>query len=260
KQKNIIEIKNKEITDSLIYAKRIQSAILPDIKLIYKTLEQSFILYLPKDIVSGDFYAFAQKNDKVLIAAADCTGHGVAGAFMSMIGSSLLNSIINEKNITEPALVLDELNEGIIQSLKQRESESNDGMDISLCAFDLKNNSVQFSGAYRPLWLIRNNELLVYKSNKFPIGGQQIQHEEKFSQHKIKLQANDTVYIFSDGFADQFGGEKGKKLMMKKFKELLLSIQKFSMHEQEDYLKEHFEKWKKNHEQVDDVLVIGIRI
>jgi len=149
-QKEVIEVKNREITESLVYAKRIQSAILPDIKLIYKTLEQSFILYMPKDIVSGDFYGFAQKSGRVIIAAADCTGHGVAGAFMSMIGTSLLNQIINEKNAVEPDLILEQLNEGIIHSLKQKESESNDGMDISLCSFDLKNNELVYAGANRP--------------------------------------------------------------------------------------------------------------
>ncbi|MEO5569767.1 MAG: SpoIIE family protein phosphatase [Bacteroidia bacterium] len=259
-QKEVIEIKNKEITDSLTYAKRIQSAILPDTKLIYKTLEQAFILYLPKDIVSGDFYGFAQKDNKVLIAAADCTGHGVAGAFMSMIGSSLLNQIINEKNITAPSLILDELDKGIIHALKQKETDSNDGMDISICAFDMQNKIVHYAGAHRPLWLIRNNQLQVYKPNKFPIGGLQIQHEEKFKQHEIKLETNDCIYIFSDGYADQFGGEKGKKLMSKKFKELLLSIHDLSMPEQEKRLHNHFETWKTNNEQVDDVLVIGIRV
>lgn len=259
-QKEVIEIKNREITESLIYAKRIQSAILPDIKLIYKTLEQSFILYLPKDIVSGDFYGFAQKSGRVIIAAADCTGHGVAGAFMSMIGTSLLNQIINEKNVVEPGLILEQLNEGIIHSLKQKESESNDGMDISLCSFDLKNNELVYAGANRPLWHIRNNDLLVYKPNKFPIGGLQVEHNEKFSRHVITLQKNDTFYLFSDGFADQFGGERSKKLMTKKFKEMLLSIRHLGMREQEHFLQSHFEKWKGNNEQVDDVLVIGIRV
>jgi serine phosphatase RsbU (regulator of sigma subunit) len=243
-----------------MYAKRIQSAILPDIKLIYKTLDQSFILYLPKDIVSGDFYGFAQKNEKVIIAAADCTGHGVAGAFMSMIGSALLNQIINEKNITEPAHILDELNEGVIHSLKQRDGESNDGMDISICSFDLKNNIVQFAGANRPLWLVRNNELVTYKPDKFPIGGLQIQREEKFTNHEIALQKNDTLYLFSDGYADQFGGNKGKKLMSKKFKDSLLAIQGLSMQDQEKHLRDLFKNWKGSSEQVDDVLVIGIKI
>lgn len=259
-QKEVIEFKNKEITESLLYAKRIQSAILPDMKLIYKTLEQSFILYLPKDIVSGDFYGFAQKDDKVIIAAADCTGHGVAGAFMSMIGTSLLNQIINERNITEPSQILEQLNEGIINSLKQRESESNDGMDISLCSFDLKKKELKYSGANRPLWMIRGSEMITYKPNKFPIGGMQVYHTENFQQHIISLQTGDSIYLFSDGFADQFGGEKGKKLMTKKLKEELMNIQYMSMKDQEIYLHDLFKKWKGDLEQVDDILVIGIKI
>jgi serine phosphatase RsbU (regulator of sigma subunit) len=259
-QKNVIEIKNKEITDSLVYAKRIQTAMLPDINLLYKMLDQSFVLFQPKDIVSGDFYGFTQKQNKILVAAADCTGHGVAGAFMSIIGGSLLSQIINEKNITEPALILDHLNEGIIRSLKQKENESSDGMDISFCTFDLSKNELQFAGANRPLWLIRNSELLFYKANKYPIGGLQVVHDEKFTQHVIPLQRNDTIYMFSDGYADQFGGEKGKKLMTKRFREVLLSIQNKTMHEQKIYLQEYFESWKGNNEQVDDVLVIGIRV
>lgn len=259
-QKEVIEVKNREITASLIYAKRIQSAILPDIKLIYKTLDKSFILYIPKDIVSGDFYGFAQKNDKVIITAADCTGHGVSGAFMSMIGTSLLNHVINEENITTPSLILDELNQEVITTLKQKESESNDGMDISICTFDLKNNTVEYAGANRPLWLVRNNELVQYRPDKYPIGGLQIERLDKFSNNVIQLQKNDTIYLFSDGYADQFGGERGKKMMVKRFKNTVLSIQNKSMREQEQYLKEFFEKWKGNSEQVDDVLVIGIRI
>lgn len=259
-QKEVIEFKNKEITESLLYAKRIQSAILPDMKLVYKTLEQSFILYLPKDIVSGDFYGFAQKNDRVIIAAADCTGHGVAGAFMSMIGTSLLNQIINERNITEPSQILEQLNEGIINSLKQRESESNDGMDISLCSFDLKNKELKYSGANRPLWMIRGTEMITYKPNKFPIGGMQVFHTESFQQHVIPLQTGDSIYLFSDGFADQFGGDKGKKLMTKKLKEELMSIQYMSMKDQEAHLHDLLKKWKGDLEQVDDILVIGIKI
>ena len=193
-QKEVIEVKNREITASLIYAKRIQSAILPDIKLIYKTLDKSFILYIPKDIVSGDFYGFAQKNDKVIITAADCTGHGVSGAFMSMIGTSLLNHVINEKNITTPSLILDELNQEVITTLKQKESESNDGMDISICTFDLKNNTVEYAGANRPLWLVRNNELVQYRPDKYPIGGLQIERLDKFSNNVIQLQKEENAH------------------------------------------------------------------
>jgi serine phosphatase RsbU (regulator of sigma subunit) len=256
----VITLKNKEITDSLVYAKRIQAAILPDSKLIYKSLKQAFILYLPKDIVSGDFYAFAQKNNKVIIAAADCTGHGVAGALMSMIGSSLLNQIINERDVTSPGKILDELNTGIIHSLKQKDSESNDGMDIAVCSFDFSNSKVIFSGANRPLWLVRKNELLTYKPNKLPIGGLQITHNEKFIEHEITLEPNDTIYLFSDGYADQFGGGAGKKMMLKRFKETILAIQNKTMQEQEINLKDFFLDWKKNNEQVDDVLVVGIRV
>ncbi len=259
-QKEVIENKNNEITESLLYAKRIQSAILPDLRLIYKTLAQSFIFYKPKDIVSGDFYSFAQKNDRVLIAAADCTGHGVAGAFMSMIGTSLLNQIINERGIVAPSQILEQLNDGIIDSLKQRESESHDGMDISLCSFDLKNRELKYAGANRPLWIIRNKELFIYKPNKFPIGGLQVYHTETFQEHTISLQLNDAVYIFSDGFADQFGGQLGKKFMTKRFKDELLSIQPLPMTVQHQHLKNVFESWKGNREQVDDILVIGIKI
>ena len=259
-QKEVIELKNKEITASLVYAKRIQSAILPDIKLIYKTLEQSFILYIPKDIVSGDFYGFAQKDGKVIIAAADCTGHGVSGAFMSMIGSSLLNQVINERNITQPSRILDSLNQEIITTLKQKDGDTNDGMDVSICSFDLARNTVHFAGANRPLWLIRNGELTVYRPDKYPIGGLQIKHEEQFSNQEIALQKNDTLYLFSDGYADQFGGDRNKKMMVKRFKNTILGIQDKTMAEQEVFLHSFFDHWKGSNEQVDDVLVIGIRI
>ena len=259
-QKKEIEIKNKAITDNVIYAQRIQSAILPDIKLIYKTLAQSFILYLPKDIVSGDFYVFSEKNDKVLMIAGDCTGHGVSGAFMSMIGSSLLNQIINEKGITQPALILNQLNLAVIDSLKQGENDTHDGMDVSICAFDLRNNTLEFAGANRPLWLVRDNELIVVSPDKSPIGGLQMARDRTFTNHTIPFFKNDTIYIFTDGYADQFGGEKGKKMMTAHFKSILTSIQHLNMQEQEVYLKTFFDQWKGGNEQVDDVLVIGVRL
>jgi len=261
-KKQEIEIKNKAITDNINYAQRIQSAILPDIKLIYKALAESFILFLPKDIVSGDFYAFAEKNGRVIIIAGDCTGHGVSGAFMSMIASSLLNQIINERGIDEPAGILNHLNTMIIATLRQNENDSAsaDGMDISVCSFDLNKNELQYAGANRPLWVISNKAVEVYKPDKFPIGGLQAAYDRVFKNHTIQLQQNDTIYIFTDGYADQFGGEKGKKLMTAKFKEALLAIQHMSMREQEKYLGDYFDKWKADNEQVDDVLVIGVRI
>lgn len=259
-QKNVIEVKNREVTESLHYAKRIQEAILPDLKKINQSLNDLFILYLPKDIVSGDFYSFAQRDEKIIIAAADCTGHGVAGAFMSMIGTALLNQIINEKGITEPSIILNQLNDGIINSLKQRESELNEGMDIALCTINNDNKTLQYSGANRPLWIINKNEFKFYKPNKIPIGGQQYNKVDGFMQHNITLQQGDSIYLFSDGYVDQFGGDFGKKFMTKKFRELLLSIQHLNMNEQKEYLLNTLIQWQGKHDQVDDILVIGIKI
>jgi serine phosphatase RsbU (regulator of sigma subunit) len=259
-QKELIEIKNKAITDNLIYAQRIQSAILPDINLIHKTLGQSFILYLPKDIVSGDFYSFNKQGSNILIAAGDCTGHGVSGAFMSMIGSSLLNQIINEKGIAQPAEILTSLNTAVIETLKQNQNESTDGMDIALCSFNLAENELQYAGANRPIYLVRGNTLDIIKPDKLPIGGLQVASDRTFTNNTVKLQTGDTIYLFTDGFTDQFGGEKGKKLMAARFKEELLSIQHQGMQEQLAHLNAYFEGWKGDNEQVDDVLVIGIRV
>ncbi|MCX6291692.1 MAG: SpoIIE family protein phosphatase [Bacteroidetes bacterium] len=260
RKNELIAEKNKEMTDSLNYAKRIQAAILPKPEIIHSTFSQSFILYMPKDIVSGDFYSFTKKNNRVIIAAADCTGHGVAGAIMSMIGSSLMHQVINEKGITDPGEILGQLNLGIIDALKQAENSSHDGMDVCLCAFDMEKSELVFAGANRPLWIIRNGILESYKSDKFPIGGLQIEHKESFTNQRITLQKNDTIYLFSDGYADQFGGLLGKKLMTKKFKEVLISIQDKSMNEQGDYLHQFIKDWMGNVEQVDDIMVIGIRI
>ncbi len=255
-----ITLKNREITDNLNYAKRIQAAILPDINTIYKSFPQSFVLYLPKDIVSGDFFSFFNKNKFAIIIAADCTGHGVTGAFLSMIGNFLLNQIISEKEKTDPGNILDLLHEEMITALKQRNNESTDGMDVSICIVDFEKNILRFAGANRPLWLVRNNELIVYAPNKFPIGGLQIFHDQKFNNHEINLQKNDTFYIFTDGYADQFGGENGKKLMTKKLKEILMSIQHLNMINQKKFLEDFFRQWKGENEQVDDVLVIGVRL
>ena len=256
----LITIKNKEITDNINYAKRIQAAILPDIKLIQQSFLQSFVLYIPKDIVSGDFFSFFKKDKSAIIIAADCTGHGITGAFLSVIGNSLLNQIINEKKITNPGKILGRLHQEMISTLNQRNTESTDGMDVSVCCVDFEKNTLDFAGANRPLWLIRNGELLVYSPDKLPVGGLQILHNSDFMNHHLLLQKNDTFYIFSDGYADQFGGELEKKLMTKNFKEILLSIQHLDMNEQKVYLTDFFEKWKGDNEQVDDVLVIGVKV
>jgi serine phosphatase RsbU (regulator of sigma subunit)/Tfp pilus assembly protein PilF len=262
-QKKVIQQKNKDITDSINYARRIQQAILPSKELVYRTLENSFILHKPKDIVSGDFYAFAEKKGKVLIAAVDCTGHGVPGAFMSMIGNDLLNQIIIEKGITSPGKILEYLHEGVRVALKQdvELGESRDGMDIAVCAIDQNTLEIEFAGALRNLYLVRKGKQLIdeTKGDRQSIGGTKEVHKG-FTNHSLKLATGDTLYIFSDGYVDQFGGRYGKKFMSKQFKGLLLSIQDKTMKEQSEILENTIEKWRGPLEQVDDILVIGIRI
>lgn len=255
-----IKLKNKEITDNIRYAKHIQAAILPDLDYIQQAIADSFVLYLPKDIVSGDFYHFYKSADSAILIAADCTGHGVTGAFLSVVGSSLLSQIIGERQIKDPGKILDQLNEAMIEALNQHHSDSSDGMDIAICNFNWTDRQLSYAGANRSLWLVRNRELLIFKHDRSPIGGLQITREQNFNTHTIQLEKNDTVYIFSDGYADQFGGPNGKKMMTKLFKETLLSIQDLKMEEQKNYLQHYFENWKGRHEQVDDVLVIGVRV
>jgi serine phosphatase RsbU (regulator of sigma subunit) len=256
-----LAIKNKDITDSIVYARRIQEAILPPMDEIYAAMPQSFVLYMPKDIVSGDFYWFSHVEGKAIIAAADCTGHGVPGAFMSMIGHSLLNEIVNEKGIYSPDQILNKLREGIIDSLKQRgaEGESKDGMDIALCTIDVAKQEMQFAGANNPLYILRNGEILETKGDKQPIGIYMGQ-ESPFTNHTFKLDQEDRVYIFSDGYADQFGGERGKKFMYKRFKELVMKIYEKDMQKQRDKLEYTIEQWRGDLEQLDDILVIGFKL
>lgn len=254
-----LEEKRREIQDSINYAKQIQRAILPKPEEILATL-QCFGLYKPRDIVSGDFYWFARVDEKVLIAAADCTGHGVPGAFMSMIGIDKLNQAIQDK-VIQPAQILSSLNKGIRQALRQGEqdSKSRDGMDIALCSFDFAAGVVEYAGANRPLYLVRKGELTEVKPTKAAIGGW-TEDALQFENNRLQVQKGDTIYIFTDGYADQMGGAKGKKIMTKKFREILLSIQHLGMEDQEKELDRIFNEWRGNHEQVDDVLVIGIRV
>jgi serine phosphatase RsbU (regulator of sigma subunit) len=263
-----IEKKHSEIIDSVNYAKRIQEAILPERKEIISHLSNSFILFKPRDIVSGDFYWFSQKDGKSIIAAIDCTGHGVPGAFMSMIGNTLLNQIVNERGVTDPGQILNNLNVEISRSLKQthEDSESRDGMDGAICCFELTSlNETQqelklhYAGANRPLYFIRNNNLEEIKANKFPIGGIELDKPKDFTTHTFSLQQQDTIYVFTDGYADQFGSNN-KKLMTKKFKEVLLSIIDKPMEEQRNYLETFIQEWKGTTEQTDDILVIGIKV
>ncbi|MGZ6540052.1 MAG: tetratricopeptide repeat protein, partial [Bacteroidia bacterium] len=257
-----IVTKNKEITDSIKYAKRLQEAILPTNDFISGLFPQSFVLYKPKDIVSGDFYWFERWGDKKLFAAVDCTGHGVPGAFMSIVGFNQLNQAVNESGLSRPNLILNALNKGITKALKQtlEGSTVKDGMDIALCAFDQTKNILEYSGAYNSLWYIRNNSLTEIKADKKPIGVFLGEELKPFTNHEIQLEKGDTVYIFTDGFADQFGGPKGKKFKYKPLQQLLLDNQHLSMQEQRDLLDFTIEKWKGTLEQVDDILIIGIKV
>jgi ligand-binding sensor domain-containing protein/serine phosphatase RsbU (regulator of sigma subunit) len=265
-EKQKVEAAHKDIKDSINYAKKIQEAILPEEEEIRTHLKEYFILYKPKDIVAGDFYWFYpvvknQITEGVLIAAADCTGHGVPGAFMSMIGSTFLNEIV-KKGVIMPNRILDELNINIRRALKQNTelSQSRDGMDIALCYIDFKNSTLYYSGANRPCVVISNGELRETKPDKFPIGGLQREKEDQFTLNEIKICKGDMIYLFSDGYADQFGGPEGKKFMYRQLKDVLLSVSSQDMTEQKRLLDERMNTWKAHTEQVDDILIMGIKI
>jgi len=280
-QHNEILKQKEQITDSIKYARRIQSAMLPNKNYIKSILPEHFIFFKPKDIVSGDFYFFAQRKNKVYIVAADCTGHGVPGAFMSMLGISFLNAIINSENklaLQMPfagdiinkfndlknkdktaADILNELREMIKSALGQTgdESEPKDGMDLALAILDNKKSTLQYAGAHNPLYLFRNKEMFEYKGDRMPIG---IHIKEKpFSNHIIKLQKDDVFYLFSDGFIDQFNGETGEKYKTRRFKKLLNDIHLLPLDIQKNKLEKELNEWKKESEQVDDILIIGVK-
>jgi serine phosphatase RsbU (regulator of sigma subunit) len=258
-QKTIVEEKQKEILDSIEYALRIQTAILPPNKIIKQYLENSFILYKPKDIVAGDFYWMETINDLVLFAACDCTGHGVPGAMVSVVCHNSLNRAVREFGLTEPAAILDKTAEIVIENFSKSEEDIKDGMDISLCAYNTKTKTLQWAGANNPLWLLQNGELIETKADKQPIGMNE--DSRPFTNHTFKLNTTDTIYIFTDGFADQFGGETGqKKLTRKRFKDLIMSIQVKTLQEQGFTLDKFITEYRKEIEQIDDILVMGVKI
>ncbi len=269
KQKEEIELKTKEleilfkqVTDSIHYAKRIQEAILPPNNLVKQILPESFVLYKPKDIVSGDFYWIDKKNDWCYFAAVDCTGHGVPGAFMSIVGYNLLKDILKNTESIEPSIIMDKMNDGVATTLHTNTTsgkQTKDGMDMTLCALNYKTLMLQFSGAFNPLYIIRNNELIQYKADKFPVG-MFIGEKQNFTNNLIQLQKGDSVYIFSDGYADQFGGPKGKKFMAGNFRQLLSDVSKLPIEKQKNILDQTIEDWRGNLEQVDDILIIGVKI
>jgi serine phosphatase RsbU (regulator of sigma subunit) len=258
----IVEEKNKDITDSIRYAKRLQSAILKPEDAISDYFSDGFILFRPKDIVSGDFYWFEKFGNLSLVAAADCTGHGVPGAFMSIIGCNLLSQAVNEYAITEPAAILNSLNKGLSKVLQQKGEKQavTDGMDIALCVFNSDTMMLEYAGAYNPAWLMRDGKLTELKADKFPVGAFVDNTVRIFRNHKIPVQKGDVVYLFSDGYADQFGGPEGKKFKYKPLQNLILENYQKPALEQKKIFAQTFETWLGKLEQVDDVLIIGVKI
>lgn len=260
-QKGLVEDRNKKITDSINYAKRIQQAILPSGKVLSSVFSNSFVLLKPKDIVSGDFYWIAETgNQSILIAAVDCTGHGVPGALMSMMGYNLLEQVVKEHHVYQPAAVLDELSVLLADALHNTGDGEvvTDGMDAALCKIDYKNNSLEFAGARNSLYLIRNGFLKEFKADRRSVGASYKQ--SKFTNHHANLEKGDSIYIFSDGFADQKGGPENKKFFYQPFQQLILNIHQKSMKEQQRELEKVITEWKGTNEQTDDILVICIRV
>lgn len=256
-----IEYQNKEITASIRYASRIQDALLPPEEEFNKLLPSYFILSKPKDIVSGDYYWLAQKDDKIVIAVADCTGHGVPGAFMSILGLSFLNEIINKSVIIRPNEILNQLRGQIIKSLHQtgRKDETRDGMEIALCVIDFAKKKLQYSGAFRPLLLIRNNEIKEYKGDIMPIGFYEYE-DQSFNVTELQLSEGDVIYLYTDGYIDQMGGEERKSFRSINFKKLLKDIHKLPMQKQKEALEKRFGEWKGTNDQIDDIMIFGMKM
>jgi serine phosphatase RsbU (regulator of sigma subunit) len=259
-QKSIIDARNKDLTDSVNYASKIQEAMLPDTSRIEELFPNSFVFYKPRDVVSGDFYWFREKNEKILVAAADCTGHGIPGALMSMIGHSSLNGITNTNKDKNTSEILQELDKSVTTSLvnKEYKTESKDGMDIGICKIDTLKNTLEFSGAFQNLVLIQGDEIIEFKGNRFPIGGGNNYNKIDFTVHTIEIKKGDQFYMYSDGFPDQFGGDKEKKYLDKNFKNFLKTLTGKSPSEKKMMLNEELLRWQGAIEQVDDVLVIGL--
>ncbi|HET6243193.1 MAG: SpoIIE family protein phosphatase [Bacteroidetes bacterium] len=255
-----LQKKNSELLDSLKYAQTIQEAILPDIDSIKASFKKAFVYYNPKDIVSGDFYFHYKTGNRVFVAAVDCTGHGVPGALMSVIGNSLLKDIVVKRGTNDPAQILRFLDEELFTAINRSgKTVTSDGMDVAIGVFDFDKKVLTYSGAFRTLLYVRNQEVLEVKGNRYPIGFYQ-DVVKSFESVEIPLQQDDSFYFFSDGYADQFGGEQGKKLNRKRFKDLLLTINEMEADEQESFLDYALTNWKQEEEQTDDILIIGIGI
>ncbi len=260
-QRDLLFRQNKDITDSIEYARYIQQALLNSVDVIQNSNLQNFILYIPRDIISGDFYWFKRIKNYVYFTAADCTGHGVPGAFMSVLGISLLNEIVSKRDLNPPATILNELRKKIIRSLshENQSNKSHDGIDISLCLFDFESKLLQFAGAYNPLIIVRDNNIIELNADRMPVGIHPKDYLE-FTNHTIQLEPNDMLYLFSDGYLSQFGGETGKRYGIKRFKQLLIDISNKPIDLQYQLLEKELLSWKRDFEQIDDILIIGIKI
>jgi serine phosphatase RsbU (regulator of sigma subunit) len=260
RQREELARKNKNITDSLIYAKKIQEALIPSPTFFGKHFSESFILFKPRDIVSGDFYYISEKRGRIFIVVADCTGHGVPGALMSMIGLQTIDRIISMGDILHPSSVLDRLNMEIESAFHREDDYSQaikDGMDIAICCIDRKAARVEYAGAFLPLYIIRDGKLMEFRGDKFIIGRRI--SGQIYTNHELVLEDGDIFYMMSDGYADQFGGIEDKKFMNRRLRYLLVTIHKYSMGDQMEILADNFVQWKGNNDQVDDIMVIGFR-
>jgi len=260
-QQEKIQLQNKNITASINYAKRIQKAMLPSQNLLEEILPKSFVYFNPRDIVSGDFYFFAEKDDKIVIAAVDCTGHGVPGAFMSVIGNDLLTQIVVWRGITESNLILNELHNGVVQTLKQEETENRDGMDISLCVLNTTTNEIQYSGAKNSLlYITPNGKINQIKGDRYHVGGVAKQLERDFTAHTLTPEKGTRFYLLTDGYLDQFGGKHSKKYSKRRFQLLIEKLKSFHIFELKHEVERNFIEWKGGEKQIDDVLVIGFEM
>lgn len=255
-----MELREKNITDSLIYAQRIQEAMLPSEEYFRKHFPESFIFFKPKDIISGDFYWIGERGDRIFVVAADCTGHGVPGALMSMIGLEIIEKAIVENNIETPSVILGALNEGLEKTFSREKNIGTiirDGMDAGLCVVDKKSRKIIFAGAFFPLYLFRNNSLTQINGDKIIIGMNP--GRIPYTDHEIDIQEDDMVYLFSDGYADQFGGNESRKFMYRRLRYLLLNIHEFDVKDQKSILDENLKAWMGANPQVDDMMIIGFK-
>lgn len=260
------ENRNKELNESIIYAKRIQEGMMLKEKHLSRLFTESFLLFKPKDIVSGDFYWFTKIENKIIIAAADCTGHGIPGAFMSVLGISLLNQIVIEEKNTDVSFILQRLDHkikkafGYSSDFFEDGKDMYDGMDISICCIDNEKRIFSFAGAFRPLYHISGNLLTRLEGSRYPIGGMSLEVNRDYKKKTMSFSPGDKLYLFTDGYADQFGGKDNKKFMSANFRNILLKTSRFSMHTQRMELERFFSEWKNNSEQTDDILIVGIQL